>query len=329
MRRQREDTGRRGALLVVLLVAALLVVVVHRFWLRELSHVTGQAQWMWVTDQFHRLAPAGGLFVASFTLAAPPRGALLKVCGDREYVVYANGTPAACGWSRPGFRLDLYDIGHLLRQGENVLAVEVRSPTPVGGVLLALDVDGVGANVVASGPAFVLRRRFSLSAREGDDVPVPLLLGRPPRQPWGYPRLVSHPRTLDEVLVLDPIRLERGVVLSRGGVRFELPEEIEGYLWVEPGGDAAVYVATGAEGDSDDEAARSRAQVAIRQPGQLRWLDPWPRRVRTVWVFARELPRAVEVWPLPGELRRGAPGLVLEQGEVVERRLWTRKYPPP
>ncbi len=285
---------------------------------------------MWVTDQFQRVSPAGGLFVASFTLAAPPREALLKVCGDREYVVYANGTPAACGWSRPGFRLDLYDIGHLLRQGENVLAVEVRSPTPVGGVLLALDVDGVGANVLASGPAFVLRQHFSLAARESDDLPVPVLLGRPPRQPWGYPRLVSHPRTLDEVLVLDPVRLERGrgVVLAGGGVRFDLPEEIEGYLWLELEGSGTVYVATGAEGESDGEAARVRAQLVIRQPGQQRWLDPWPRRMRSIWVFARELPRAVEVWPLPGELRRGAPGLVLEEGEWVARRLWMRKYPP-
>ncbi len=315
----------------MLLAAALALVVVHRFWIKELSHATGRAQWMWVTDQFHRLAPAGGLFVANFTLASPPREALLKVCGDREYVVYANGTPAACGWSRPGFRLDLYDIGHLLRQGENVLAVEVRSPTPVGGVLLALDVVGVGANVLASGPAFVLRRHFSLSAREPDDLPVPLLLGRPPRQPWGYPRLVSHPRTLDEVLVLDPIRMEmdEGIRLPDGGVRFDLPEETEGYLWLELGGDGVLYVATGAEGDSDREAARSRSQPVIRQPGQQRWLDPWPRRMRTVWVFARQLPRAVEVWPLPGELRRGAPGVVTEQGGAVERRLWMRKHPPP
>lgn len=316
--------------MAVLLAAALALVMVHRFWLRELSHATGHAQWMWVTDQLDRVAPASGLFVASFTLVAPPREALLKVCGDREYVVYANGTPAACGWSRPGFRLDLYDIGHLLRQGENVVAVEVRSPTPVGGVLLALDVAGVGANVLASGPAFVMRRSFSLLAREPDDMPVPVFWGRPPRQPWGYPRLASHPRTLDEVLVLDPIRIEGedGVTLSDGGVRFELPEEVEGYLWLEGGGDGAMYVATGLDGDIDADAARSRSQAAPRVPGQRRWLDPSPRRMRSVWVFARELPHAVEVWPLPSELSRGAPGLVVEEGEVVERTLWMRKHPP-
>lgn len=317
--------------LVVLFAAALTLVMVHRFWLRELSHVTGEAQWMWVTDQLQRATPAHGLFVARFSLPSPPREALLKVCGDREYVVYANGTPAACGWSRPGFRLDLYDIGHLLRQGDNALAVEVRSPTPVGGVLLALDVAGVGANVVASGSTFVVRRRFSLSVREPGDLPVPVLWGRPPRQPWGYPRLVSHPRTLDEVLVLDPIRLERGdgVMIPRGGVRFDLPEEVEGYLWIEPGGDSAMYVATGLDGDADDDAARSRAQAALRMPGQQRWLDPWPRRMGTVWVFCQEMPRAVEVWPLPAELRNGAPGLVMEEGVALERTLWTRRFPPP
>ena len=305
--------------------------MVHRFWLRELSHVTGEAQWMWVTDQFIRVAPTAGLFVASFTLTSPPREALLKVCGDREYVVWANGTPAACGWSRPGFRLDLYDIGHLLRQGENNVAVEVRSPTPVGGVLLALDVAGVGANVLVSGPAFALRRNFSLAARQPDDAPVGVLLGRPPRQPWGYPRLVSHPRTLDEVMVLDPVRLEaaEAVRLAGGGVRFDLPREVEGYLWIEAGGDGVMYVAVGGEDESDTRAARWRAQAAVRLHGQQRWLDVAPRRMRRVWVFSRVAPRAVEVWPLLGELRRGAPGLVLEQGEVVERRGWMRLYPPP
>jgi len=317
--------------LVMLLAAALAVVMVHRFWVAELSHVTGEAQWMWVTDQLERVSPTHGLFVASFSLPAPPREALLKICGDREYVVYANGTPAACGWSRPGFRLDLYDIGHLLRQGDNVLAVEVRSPTPVGGVLLALDVAGVGANVVTSGRSFVLRRRFSLGAREPDDHPVPVLWGRPPRQPWGYPQMVSHPRTLDEVMVLDPIRLEQrdGVALPRGGMRFELPEEVEGYLWLERGGDGEVYLATGHEGDLDDAAARARAQAVVSGRGQDRWLDPMPRRLRSVWVFARELPAAVEIWPLPSELRSGAPGLVVENGVAIERTLWTRHFPPP
>lgn len=286
---------------------------------------------MWVTDQFSPVAPAAGLFVAGFSLASPPREALLKVCGDREYVVWVNGTPAACGWSRPGFRLDLYDIGHLLRQGENVLAVEVRSPTPVGGALLALDVAGVGANVLVSGPAFVLRRHFALAARLPDDEPLRVLFGRPPRQPWGYPRLVPHPRTLDEVMVLDPIRLEAeaAVRLADGGVRFDLPREVEGYLWIEAGGDRAMYVAVGGEDESNAAAARLRAQMAVRVRGQQRWLDAAPRRIRRVWVFSREAPRAVEVWPLPGELRRGAPGLVWEGGELVERRGWERRYPPP
>lgn len=323
--------ARWGAPLAVLLATAVAVVMVHRFWIAELSHVTGEAQWMWVTDQLERVSPTHGLFVASFSLPIPPREALLKVCGDREYVVYANGTPAACGWSRPGFRLDLYDIGHLLRQGDNVLAVEVRSPTPVGGVLLALDVAGVGANVVASGRSFVMRPRFSLAAQEPHDLPVPVLWGRPPRQPWGYPRIVSHPRTLDETLVLDPIRLEQrdGVALAGGGIRFDLPHEVEGFLWLELEGDGEVYVATGREGDLDEEAARARAQVAVRSPGQRRWLDPWPRSLRSIWVFARELPTAAELWPLPTELRDSAPGIVVEDGVAIERRLWTRHFPPP
>lgn len=312
------------------LAAVAALIGVHRFWLEELSHVTGEAQWMWVTDQLIQVAPTQGLFVTTFTLPSPPGEALLKVCGDRQYVVYANGTPAACGWSRPGFRLDLYDIGHLLRQGENVLAVEVRSPTPVGGVLLALDVAGVGTNVVVSGPAFALRRTFSLEAKVSDEMPVPVLWGRPPRQPWGYPRLVPHSRTLDEVLVVDPVRLTRdeGKALFGGGVRFDLPEEVEGYLWIEGEGDGLWFVASTAGEGGDDQWARSQAHVAPRLPGQHRWLDPWPRRLRTVWVFSRDLPTAVEVWPLPSELRRGAPGLVYEEGTNLEPIGWPRRWPP-
>ena len=119
-----------GALLVGVLGAG---VAAHRFWMRQLSHLTGDAEWVWTTDVLSRLHPTTGLFVAGLRLDAPPGAALLKVCGDREYVVWINGTAAACGWSRPGFRLDMYDVAHLLRQGSNVLAFEVRSAAETGG----------------------------------------------------------------------------------------------------------------------------------------------------------------------------------------------------
>jgi hypothetical protein len=304
---------------------------VHRFWLRELSHLTGHAEWVWVNDSLTKVFPTAGLFVASFRLDAPPQEALLKICGDREYVVYANGTAAACGWSRPGFRLDLFDIGHLLRQGENVLAVEVRSPTPVGGLLLSLDVTGVGSNIVVSGKNFMVRPRFSLAPPGPADLDVPVHWGPPPRFPWGYPRPVSHPRTLDEVLVEDPVRMATGEAkeLPRGGLEFDLPRPVTGYVWLEFDRDGASYMTTddGTHRMTGTQ-ARIAAQPVVRLAGQRRWLDPQPRRIGTVFVFGESLPIAVEVWPLPLEFRDGAPGVVQEDGRSVTRTPWTRLSPP-
>lgn len=303
----------------------------HRFWKRELSHLTGRAKWIWVTDALENLRPAGGLFVGDIHLDAPPSSALLKVCGDREYVVYVNGTAAACGWSRPGFRLDLYDVGHLLRQGENVIAVEVRSPTPVGGLLLALDVDNEGRNVLTSGRSFVSRSRFDLGPPGAGDQPVAIVWGSPPRYPWGYPSPQPYPRTLDEVVVEDPIRVEASSAAeaSGGGWRFDLPRPVFGYLWVEFRDDGAAFVTSSEERESlDDGQARDSSEPVFRLAGQQRWLDPEPKRIARVWVFGRAVPVAVEVWPVPEEFRLSAPGVVPGMHGPERPTRWTIRTHP-
>lgn len=304
---------------------------VHRFWRRELHHVTGSAAWVWVTDSLERVFPVAGLFVAPLHLEAPPREALLKICGDREYVVYVNRSPAACGWSRPGFRLDLFDVGHLLRQGDNLVAVEVRSPTPVGGLLISLDVDGIGLNVLESGRSFTLRRRFSLSSDQDDDVQPPVVWGAPPRFPWQYPTLLPHPRTLDEVVVEEPHRIERAAArdVPGGGVEFVLPRRTFGYLWLEYGADGPSFVAvTSGEGASDAAALRSEAQPVVRLAAQRRWLDPEPRWMSRICAFGRCVPVAAEVWPVPEDFRPTAPGVVQGRNGPVPRTRWTSRIPP-
>jgi hypothetical protein len=304
--------------------------VVHRFWLRELSHLTGDAQWMWMTDALERVHPVAGLFVAPLELAAPPSSALLKVCGDREYVVYINGTAAACGWNRPGFNLDLYEVGHLLHQGTNAVAVEVRSPTPAGGVLLALDVAGVGLNVLVSGPAFSLRRRFALGAPAADDAPVPVMWGSPPRFPWGYPAPLPRPKSLDAVVVEEPLRWEigRAVELPRGGWALALDRPRFGYLRVEIDRDGLDYLATSPETGANADELRAAAQPMARVRGQTAWLDPEPRVIGSVFVFGRYRPRALELWPVPDELRSIAPGVVPGKHGLVPRTRWTTRTPP-
>ena len=302
----------------------------HRFWHRELSHVTGGAEWIWVTDTLEKVYPTAGLFVATLDLETPPRTALLKVCGDRSWVAYVNGTAAACGWSRPGFRLDMFDIGHLLRQGDNVIAVEVRSPTPVGGLLLSLDVAGVGHNVLVSGDRFVARKRFSLAAHDPSDGPVPVVWGPPPRYPWEYPVPVSHPRTLDEVMVEDPVRVDAAAArrLPGGGLAFDLPRHIDGYLWLRFAADGPAYVATADGPGGDVDLLRRNAQPVVRVEGQEWWLAAAPQTMASVYVFGERLPTAVEVWPVPPELSSTAPGVVPGPRGPVPRTRWTTRNPP-
>ena len=321
---------QRTFLFGVLVAVSLGGLSLNRFWYRELSHVTGNAEWIWVTDTLEKVYPTGGLFVATFDLETPPRSALLKICGDRSWVAYVNGTAAACGWSRPGFRLDMFDVGHLLRQGSNVLAVEVRSPTPAGGLLLSLDVAGVGQNILVSGPRFVSRGRFSLAAHDPSDGPVPVLWGRPPRFPWEYPVLTSHPRTLDEVMVEDPIRVASSAArrLPGGGLAFELPRLVDGYLWLRYAGNGPSYLAVSSEQVADVNRLRRIAQPVVRIAGQRWWLASAPREIRTVYAFGEQVPSAVEVWPIPPDLSSSAPGVVIGRHGPVQRTRWTTRNPP-
>lgn len=304
---------------------------VHRMWARQLSHFTGEAEWMWSTDALERVHPEAGLFVTSFHVEQPAPAALLKVCGDREYVVYLNGTVAACGWSRPGFRLDLYDVGHLLRVGGNTLAVEARSPSPVGGVLLALDVEGLGSNVVTSGRSFVFRRLFDLGPVRGGEPRAPVLWGRPPRFPWAYPQAVSRPRTLDEVSTEEPLRWPAAALATSpgGGRSLTLPQPVHGYLWLEFGGDEAAMVwSDPLTAPHPEEVVRLLAQPVVRLPGQRRWLDVEPKLLGQIWVFGGRSLRAVEVWPVPEELSSTAPGAVAGRSGPVPRTRWTSRNPP-
>jgi hypothetical protein len=325
--------SRREFVEVSLLAAALLAGgrAVHRFWTHELYHFTGDAEWVWVTDALERVHPAAGLFVGSVTLDSPPSRALLKICGDREYVAYVNATPAACGWSRPGFRLDLYDVAHLLKQGRNVIAIEVRSPTPVGGLLLALDVDGVGRNVLVSGPALRFRERFTLGPTAPDDRPVAISWGHPPRFPWGYPELLSHAHTLDQAMLEDPVRVEvaSAKLVGGGGYLFELPRRVNGYLWVEWQNDGPAFLSTVQQMEGlDSWLERMECQPVVRLPGQRRWLDPEPRQIAAVLVFGASRPLAVEVWPLADALSSTAPGVVPGKLGLLPRTRWTIRTPP-
>lgn len=291
----------------------------HSFWREQISHVTGPARWVWVTNQLERPYPTRGVFVANFQVPQPGPGALLKVSADREYVAILNGVVAGCGWSRPGFRLDVYDVSHLLRPGPNTLRLEVRSPIPVGGLLAALDLPGLGKNAVISG------RDFFLQQADGTLAPPPVDWGKPPRYPWGYPTPLPRPRTLDQLVVEEPLPL--GLAAQEGPYRFVYrpPQPVFGYLWLIPASQGWVWYAVGGGGENLGQ-LMEKLQPYTGAPEPL--LHPEPQWVGQVLVVAKRAPRSLEVWPVAEAFRSGAPGVVLGKLGPVPRTGWSFRNPP-
>jgi hypothetical protein len=136
---------------------------------------------------------------------------------------------------------------------------------------------------------------------------------------------------VDEVVIDDPVRIgvEEARVMAGGGWAFELPRPVFGYLWLELRSDGAAFLATRDEAEGGDEgAARATAQPVPRLRGQRRWLDPEPRQIARVYVFGREAPAAVEVWPVAEELRPVAPGAVRGKYGPEQRTRWRIRIPP-
>jgi hypothetical protein len=283
--------GRRSGwyLRLVLLGVALLAlfVTLNSFYRRELYHYTGAASWMWTTSEVQTAQPTAGLFFHHLQLADRPLRAVAKVCGDRQYVLWINGLPALAGRNRPGFRLDVVQVGDLLDAGDNVIALEVRSPTSVGGVLFALDLepspegrragDPRGRNVVVSGPDWRVTETWSggVEAPPEEGSRPPWIWGRPPDHPWSYPSAVVHERPLVHSVVSDARVLEADDFVASGPGRWlcELAQPLVGFLWLDlekrPRG-MTIEVASRYPGDQQPPAHAA----VVSLPGQRRWLFP-------------------------------------------------------
>lgn len=301
------DRRGRAALAFVLLLA--LFLVLRGFYRRELYHFTGGAEWMWVTDDVRVSRPTAALFACRVELHDRPQRAVAKVCGERQYVLWVNGQPAAAGQNRPSFHLDVVPVTDLLAAGSNSIVVEVRSHTSVGAVLFALDLepsaegrrrgDPRGRNVLTSGSRWVVATSWrAWPDPVGSTGRRPWIWGRPPDRPWSFPAAVVWGRPLVQAVVSEP--------LVRGGTDFrhagegrwqaDLGRTLGGMLWLDLGGSSPpprrVTVGSTAAGGGF-QPTRSAPVVAV--PDQDRWLFPGHVEGNAVEVEGNGPPQRIEL----------------------------------
>jgi hypothetical protein len=142
-----------------------------------------RASWIWFSYGAEEPGPirffAGREF--SWTGAEGARAPAL-VFVDRSYVFTLNGARVGSGGQKPGGRLDAYDLSGFLRRGPNRLVLEAQSENGIGGILFSL--------TLPSGDRIVSDRTWRVSLLEGDlfsKGAAPIVWGRPPMYPWGYP----------------------------------------------------------------------------------------------------------------------------------------------
>jgi hypothetical protein len=193
----RQQTGLDAALsrpgpalfyaLVLLVAGAAAVRALVRAHADRMSLTTGRAEWIWYSSRIPEPRPLRFWATRDFELPRKPGRALAKVFVDREHVLYVNGARAGGGTQKPGDPLVLYEVAELLVEGANRLALEAASPTGVGGALVSLDVEGFGRDALVTDSAWRVDLQPAALTEGGRYRPV--VWGRPPQHPWGYPRM--------------------------------------------------------------------------------------------------------------------------------------------
>ncbi|HKB70259.1 MAG TPA: hypothetical protein VKH46_05400 [Thermoanaerobaculia bacterium] len=166
-----------AGLLAIAASAAAAARAVDLAWRRMESSATGRARWIWATDDVRSPQPARFTASRSVALDADVPGARARIFVDRAYRLFLDGRLVGAGGMRPGDAMDSFALPALAR-GVHTMAIEAGSPTGIGGILFALDLDGAGRNAVVSDSSWKVGGR-----------PV-FVWGDPPMYPWGFP----HPR---------------------------------------------------------------------------------------------------------------------------------------
>jgi hypothetical protein len=169
--------------LAAVLIGSAAALALHRAGADRALRTTGRAEWIWYSSRVPKPTPLRFYAVREFALAAVPPRAIARVFVDREHVLYVNGERAGGAVQRPGDALAVYDITLLLRPGGNRVVVAAASPTGIGGILFALD---LGAETLVSDGRWRVDRDAAALKEQARYRPV--VWGRPPLYPWGYPR---------------------------------------------------------------------------------------------------------------------------------------------
>ena len=170
---------------LVLAVAALSAVTSAHADRQKLA--TGEAEWIWYSSGPHEPRPLRFFATREIALEAAPSRATAKLFVDREHVLFVNGEVVGRGTQAPGDPLRVYRLERFLKPGVNRVAIEASSPTGVGGILFSLDLDALGRDAVVSDRGW--RVDLSAEALAAGGRYRPMVWGRPPQQPWGYPRM--------------------------------------------------------------------------------------------------------------------------------------------
>jgi hypothetical protein len=148
--------------------------------------LTGRAEWIWYSGRVPKPVPLRFYAAREFILAGSPARATARVFVDREHILYVNGQRAGAGTQRPGDPLAVYEVARFLHSGANRIAIEAASPTGIGGILFSMDGSGpAGEPLVSDGRWRVDKDAAALT---GGARYRPMVWGRPPQYPWGYPR---------------------------------------------------------------------------------------------------------------------------------------------
>jgi len=146
---------------------------------------TGRAEWIWYSSRVPKPVSLRFYAAREFTLTGSPAGATARVFVDREHILYVNGQRAGAGTQRPGDPLAVYEVARFLHSGANRIAIEAASSTGIGGILFWMDGAGPAGELLVSDGRWRVDR--DAAALMGGARYRPMVWGRPPQYPWGYP----------------------------------------------------------------------------------------------------------------------------------------------